>query len=158
MTVSGEIRSTAAVSSTLRPPKKRNSTTRLLRSSNFASADNASSSATQIVCFLRHGQRVGERDPDGTAASLLILPGSREVHEDAAHQSGGHREKVRPILPVHVLRIHKPEVGLVDESGGLEAVARSFAAHAASGDPLQLLMDEGGESSECGLVARSPRQ
>ena len=47
MTVSGEIRSTAAVSSTLRPPKKRNSTTRLLRSSNLASADNASSSATR---------------------------------------------------------------------------------------------------------------
>ena len=35
------------VSSTLRPPKNRNSTTRLLRSSNSASADSASSSATR---------------------------------------------------------------------------------------------------------------
>src|SRR4029453_4788263 len=47
ITVSGEIRSTAAVSSILRPPKNRNSTTRLLRSSNSASADNASWSATR---------------------------------------------------------------------------------------------------------------
>ena len=67
-------------------------------------------------------------------------------------------EKVRPILPVHVLRIHQPQVGLMDEGGGLEAVARSFAAHAPSGDPLQLLVDEGSQSGERGLVARSPRQ
>jgi hypothetical protein len=46
----------------------------------------------------------------------------------------------------------------VDEGGGLEAVARSFAAHAPSGNPLQLLMDKGSQSGERGLVARSPRQ
>src|SRR4029453_1333660 len=47
ITVSGEIRSTAAVSSTLRPPKNRNSTTRLRRSSNLARAANAASRATR---------------------------------------------------------------------------------------------------------------
>jgi hypothetical protein len=65
---------------------------------------------------------------------------------------------VRPILPVHVLRIYQPQVSLVDEGGGLQAVARSFAAHAPSGDPLQLLVDEGSQSSERALVARAPRQ
>ena len=63
------------------------------------------------------------------------------------HQPGGHREKVRLILPVHVLRIHQPQVGLVHEGGGLEAAACSFAAHAPTGDPLQLL-DGRGESVE----------
>jgi hypothetical protein len=86
------------------------------------------------------------------------LAGAREIHKDAAHQPGGHREKVSAILPVHVLRIHQPQVRLVHESGGLEAVACSFAAHAPSGDPLQLLMDEGSQSSERGFVARSPCQ
>ena len=65
---------------------------------------------------------------------------------------------MRPILPVHVLRIHQPQVGLVHEGGGLEAVACSFAAHAPSGDPLQLLMDERSQSGERGLVAGSPRE
>jgi len=95
---------------------------------------------------------------DCTTASFLRLPGSRKVHEDPAHQSGGHSQKVRPILPVYVLCIHQPQVGLVDEGGGLEAVARSFPADAPAGDPLQLLMDKGSQSGERGLVARSPRQ
>jgi hypothetical protein len=57
-----------------------------------------------------------------------------------------------------VLRIHQPQVGLVYEGGGLEGIARSFAAHAPSSDALQLLMDKGSQSGERGLVARLPRQ
>jgi hypothetical protein len=57
-----------------------------------------------------------------------------------------------------VLRIHQPQVGLMYEGGGLEAIARAFAAHAPPSDALQLLMDEGSQSGERGLVARSPRQ
>ena len=47
ITVSGETFNTAAVSSTLSPPKNRISMTRLFRSSNVASAFSASSSATK---------------------------------------------------------------------------------------------------------------
>jgi hypothetical protein len=57
-----------------------------------------------------------------------------------------------------VLRPHQPQVSLVDEGGGLEAVAPTFAAHTPAGDPLQLLMDEESQLGERGLVARSPRQ
>jgi hypothetical protein len=57
-----------------------------------------------------------------------------------------------------VLRIHQPQVGLVHECGGLQRVARAFAPHASAGDPLQLLMDEGRQSSERRFVPRSPRQ
>ena len=81
-----------------------------------------------------------------------------EIDKDPAHQPGGHGEKVRPVLPVHVLRIRQPQVGLVYEGGGLKAIARSFAAHAPPSDALQLLMDKGSQSGERGLVARSPRQ
>jgi hypothetical protein len=93
-----------------------------------------------------------------TAASLLILPGSGEVDKDAAHQPGCHGEKVRPVLPVHVLRIHEPQVGLVDKGGGLEVAGRALAADTPSGNPLQFLVDEGSQSGERGVVTRSPRQ
>ena len=59
MTVSGEIQH-AAVSSTLRPPKKRNSTTRLLRSSKPGERRQRLVECHQIFCFVRHGQRVGD--------------------------------------------------------------------------------------------------
>ena len=46
LTVSGDTWSTSAVSSTLKPPKNRNSMIRLLRTSTFANASSARSSAT----------------------------------------------------------------------------------------------------------------
>jgi hypothetical protein len=51
LTVSRETFKTSAVSSTLSPPKKRSSTTRLLRSSTSANASSASLSATTSVCW-----------------------------------------------------------------------------------------------------------
>ena len=58
VTVSGEILRTVAVSSILRPPKNRSSTTRLRRWSIAASASSASSSATRSV-GCRHSRRPG---------------------------------------------------------------------------------------------------
>jgi hypothetical protein len=108
--------------------------------------------------FVRRVERGVEQHLDCTTASFLRLAGSRKIHKDPAHQSGRHSQKVRPILPVHVLRIHQPQVRLVNEGGGLEAFARAFAAHAPSSDPLQLLMDKGSQSGKRRLVAGSPRE
>jgi hypothetical protein len=157
MTVSGDIDSTSAVSAMLSPPKKRSSTTRLRRSSTFASARSASSSA--IRCGSSSDVRSASLSDTWTAAASLLRPfGARDVHEDPAHERRGHREKVRPVLPVHVLRVNQPKIRLVHQRRGLKAVARPLASHAAPGDAPQLLMDERRQLGERFLVARSPGQ
>jgi hypothetical protein len=52
-------------------------------------------------------------------------------------QTGGHGEKVRPILPPDVLRIDEADAGFVDQGGGLKAVASPLVGHAASRDAVQ---------------------
>ena len=49
-----------------------------------------------------------------TAALLIPLRASR-VHEDPPHEPRGHRQKVRPVLPVHMLDIDQAQVRLVDQ-------------------------------------------
>ena len=94
----------SAVSSTLKPPKNRISITRLLRSSTFASASSASSSATRSRPGSCREHEVGSQaDLHRAAAALLVLLRAREIDEDAAHQASRHRQKVRAALPVHPL-------------------------------------------------------
>jgi hypothetical protein len=62
-------------------------------------------------------------------AALLILSGSGEINQHAAHQASGHREKVRAILPLDPTNIHQPEIDLVDERGGLKNMPRTLARH-----------------------------
>ena len=80
------------------------------------------------------------------------------VHEDTPHQPRRHREKVRAVLPVHLLDIDEPQVGLVDERRGLQAMAAPFTAHASPGDLLQLPLHERNHPAEGRLVAVSPRE
>jgi len=53
-------------------------------------------------------------DVRDASPALLIAP-ARMVHEDAAHQLGGHGEKVGAVLPLHSLVVHQTQVGFVDE-------------------------------------------
>jgi hypothetical protein len=62
-------------------------------------------------------------------AALLILSGSGEIDEHAAHQASGHREKVRAILPLDPTNIHQPEIDLMDERGGLKNMPRTLSRH-----------------------------
>jgi hypothetical protein len=63
---------------------------------------------------------------------------------------------VRPILPAHTLRVHEPQVRLVDQSRRLEAVLPSFTPHAPPRDAMQLGLDEGHKPFERTAVASSP--
>ncbi len=44
---------------------------------------------------------------DVRAAAFDALLGARVINEDSPHQLGGDAEKVRAILPVHVLLINE---------------------------------------------------
>ena len=75
-------------------------------------------------------------------AALLVLSGARKVDEHPAHQAGGHREKVRAILPLDPMNINQPEIDLVDERGGLEDMAWTLTGHVSLGDAPQLAVHE----------------
>jgi hypothetical protein len=78
------------------------------------------------------------------------------IHQDAAHDPSRHGEEVGTVLPRHVLGIHQPEVRLVDEHGGLEAVVRALSCHAALRDLVKLVVDDWNQSLEGALVASPP--
>ena len=158
MTVSGDTFKTDAVSSTLSPPKNRSSTTRLFRSSKFASASSASSSATKSCAGLvGDRQRLVEGHPRRIAAALLSAPRTRVVDEDAPHHASGHREEsARGRATPRPCASTSRTIRLVDERRRLEAVSRALARHAATRDLVELLMDERNQPLEGSLVALSP--
>ena len=54
------------------------------------------------------------------------------------------------------LAVDQADIGLVDERRRLEAVPHALSRHAASRDPVELLMDERDQSLEGVLVALPP--
>ena len=156
LTVTGETLSTMAVSSTLRPPKKRISTTL-----HFARID-----ARQCV------QRVIERHEVGAgidahengliqrdmlhAASAFEVMTSCMLDQNTAHQLRGHREEMGPILPLHPLVIHQAHIGFIDQRGRLEAVAAALTSHVAVRQAAELRIDDRRQLVERELVSVAP--
>ena len=118
VTVSVEMPSAAAISSFFSPPKKRSSTTRAFRSSFAASEFERVIEGNEIRTARRHRERFVERDVDRAAAALLVASGARRVDEDPPHLTGREHEEVGPVLPVHLIEVHQPQVDLVDERRG----------------------------------------
>ena len=106
--------------------------------------------------LVRHDQRVIKRHSDGPTTALLVTLRPRDVHEDAPHQPRGHREEVGPVLPVDVLDVDQPEVGLVHQRRGLQAVPAALARQAAPRDPAQFIVYERNQLVEGGLIAFPP--
>ena len=77
----------------------------------------------------------------------------RAVDEDASHAGRGDGEEVGAVLPADAGLVDEPEVGLVDEGGGLEGVAAAFLAHVGVGELSELVVDEGEEVAGGGAVA-----
>ena len=57
----------------------------------------------------RHGHRIVERRRSSAGAPLQISLRSRDIDQNAAHQSRRHRKEVRPILPVELARRRRAE-------------------------------------------------
>ena len=157
--MSRDTASTEAVSSMLNPPKKRSSTTRLFRWSNFARASSASSSATTSSPGSPvTDERLVEAHLDGSAAAFLRAACPRVVHENAPHHPRRHRKKMPAVLPRDSVCIDQPDIRLVHQRRRLEAVAGTFPRHAAPRDSIKLLMDERNQSLQGGLVALRPSE
>jgi hypothetical protein len=70
--------------------------------------------------------------------------------EDTAHGLGGRGKKVAATVPASRLRLRgltppahqEPKVSFMDQSGGVERLARFFACQLLSGQPAQLVINQ----------------
>ena len=62
---------------------------------------------------------------------LSSVSAASVIHQNLAHEPGGHAKKMRPILPMRSVLFHKPQVGLVYEGRRLEGMAVAFFAEIA---------------------------
>jgi hypothetical protein len=64
------------------------------------------------------------------------------IHQDAAHDLAGKREKVPPITPINVC-LHQLEVGFMYQRGSRQRVPAVFAGQMMLRQGLKLLIDQG---------------
>ena len=79
------------------------------------------------------------------------------IDQDPAHDLRRHSEKMGAVLPLDILPVHQPQIGLVDERGGLEDVAGSLSRHLARGQVMQFLVDQRRQGLEGGPITIAPR-
>ena len=148
--------STTAVSSTVRPPKKRISTTWTFRGSTRGERVQGIIEGDEVDGrVVAHDGGFVQRDVLNAASTFEVVP-SRSLHENATHQLRGDGEEVRSILPLHPLVVDQADVGLVDQRGGLEAVVGSLAPHVPVGEPAEFGVHDGRQRVERAVVAVAP--
>ena len=76
-----------------------------------------------------------------------MLPGV--VDEDSAHHPCGDREEVRTVHPLHVPLVHKSQIRLVHERGGIQGVAVALFVELAPRDGVQFVVHERDEVVPC---------
>ena len=123
--MTGDTFRTSAVSSTLKPPKNRSSTT--LRLSRI----DASKSLQSIV---EHDQIFSPISADDgcvfqsnvlDAATAFQVVAPCVVNQNPSHELRRNGEEVGAVLPAHALVVHQPQVSFVDQGSGLQTVAGS---------------------------------
>lgn len=63
------------------------------------------------------------------------------VDQYPTHGARRENQKVGAVRDVGRVHPGEPEIGLVNEGGGLQSVIRTFVAHVAAGQPVQLVVD-----------------
>ena len=100
----------------------------------------------EIVLGFGDGDGIVQVDALPVAAMFgpALLPGT--VDEDATHGLGGGGKEVSPAVPVRRSRcrspLHQPEVGLVDQSRGLERLSWFLLSQFLGGKLPQLVVDQ----------------
>ena len=74
-----------------------------------------------------------------------------------AHGQRRDREEVGAVLPGGLRRIHQLEIGLVDQSGGVQGLARTPHAELAVSDHLEFFVDQGKELVHGAVLAMAHR-
>src|SRR6266536_6583039 len=78
------------------------------------------------------------------------------VNNDAPHQLRGGRDKVGPALPDRFRIIDQPQVGFVENGGGLQGVAGALSAHVMVGEPVQFGLHQREQLLQRSLVSDAP--
>jgi hypothetical protein len=68
---------------------------------------------------------------------------TRVIDKNATHEAGRHGKELCAIFPRRMPLIHKPQVQLVDECGGLQGMTDTLAAQGPSCDSPQLAVHDG---------------
>ena len=85
-----------------------------------------------------------------------VAPAARVIDQDVAHHLRRHREKVRPILPINILRARQPNIRFVDQRRRLQRVTVTLALHVAMRDAPNFVVDERRQPVERGFVTLRP--
>src|SRR5260370_11904676 len=78
------------------------------------------------------------------------------VNHDTPHQLRDGRDKVGPALPERLRIIDQPQVGFVENDGGLQGVAGAFPAHVMVGEPVQFGLHQRKQLLERSFVSAAP--
>src|SRR6266496_3834580 len=78
------------------------------------------------------------------------------VNHDAPHQLRGCRDKVAPALPDRLRIIDQPQIGFVENGGGLQGMAGALPAHVMVGEPVQFRLHQREQLLERSLVSAAP--
>src|SRR5713101_5373706 len=78
------------------------------------------------------------------------------VNHDAPHQLRGRRDKVGPALPDRLRIINQPQVGFVENGGGLQSVAGALPAHVVVSEPVQFRLHQRKQLLQRSLVSAAP--
>jgi len=92
----------------------------------------------------------------GAAAALPVVPRSRVIDENAAHEARGQRQEMCAILPADAAKVDEPNESLVDESRCLQRVIVTLAAHLDAGETAEFLMNDRDQFVERGTIAAPP--
>ena len=140
----GATPNTSAVSSTLKPPKKRISKTLLLRSSVLSSRCKARSTATiSSTCSGERTTAASIGDVNGRAAAFQAVFLPRVVHQSVTHHLGSDCEKVRPIAPFDAWSRQEPEKDFLHKRRGLHGVVLAFVTEMTARKAVEFRTNQG---------------
>ena len=143
MTVFGATPNTSAVSSTLKPPKKRISKTRLLRSSVLARRSNARSTDTiSSSCSGREYDGDIDGDMNRIASAFHAASRASVIHQDVAHHAGSHGEEVRTVAPAGIRARQEAQKRLLNQRGRLHRMVPTLMTEVATRKPTQFRINE----------------
>src|SRR5207237_6131240 len=96
-----------------------------------------------VDAFGSGGGELVEVQANAIATPFLALLATSIIDQDAAHGLGRGGKEVAAAVPVlGFVRVHQPEVGLVDQGRGLERLAGYFLGQLLGGQLAQLVVDQ----------------
>lgn len=99
----------------------------------------------QLQQFIRAVRRrqhlISQSDPHRPASPLGPVTGSRMIDQDLPHRRGRDGEELRAVLRGNV-RLHQPEIRLVNQRRRLQGMTRALGAHQYACAPMQLVVNE----------------